>query len=86
MSERIIPTGIESAFIESWEGWDEMEVMSIMFYGAKFKEGIDFPTDKNYTVCLDLNKGVIEVYADDESEGNGGVLFTRKVTLNILPA
>ena len=86
MSERIIPEGIESAFIESWSGWDEMEVMSIMFYGAKFKPGLDLPTDKEYTVCLDLNKGVLEVYGDDESEGDNGVLLSRKVTLNILPA
>lgn len=86
MSERIIPEGIESAFIESWEGWDEMEVMSIMFYGAKFKEGLDFPTDKTYTVNLDLNKGIIEVYGDEEDGADDGVLFTRKVTLNILPA
>lgn len=85
MSERITPEGIEAAFIESWAGWDEMEVMSIMFYGAKFKEGLGFPTDKLYTVCLDLNKGILEVYGDDESEGDA-VIMSRKVTLNILPA
>lgn len=86
MSERITPEGIESSFIESWGGWDELETMALMFYEAQFKEGLDFPTDKHYDVCLDLNKGIIEVYGDNEDGTDSVVILTRKVTLNILPA
>lgn len=45
MSEhKIAEDGIEASFVESWEGWDEMDTSDMYFYDVKLKPGI-FPQE-----------------------------------------
>ncbi len=81
--ERIIPEGLESAFINSWGGWDEMEVGAMMFYNADLKDMFDLPTDKLYDVCVDTNKMIVEVYGPNEDNSDSVVLATRKMTVTL---
>jgi hypothetical protein len=67
MTDRITATGIESAFIESWSGWDEVETMCLAFYDCKIKDVFGIPTDVTYDVVnLDCNNNTVEVYSIDE--------------------
>ncbi len=43
MSEHVIAeNGMEASFVESWEGWDEMDTSDLYFYDVKLLPGI-FP-------------------------------------------
>lgn len=82
-NKRIIPEGLESAFINSWGGWDEMEVGAMMFYQADLKEGFDLPTDKLYDVYVDINKMIVEVYGPNADGTDSIVIATRKMTVTL---
>lgn len=81
--QRIIPEGLESAFINSWGGWDDMEVGAFMFYNADLKDVFDLPTDKLYDVYVDINKMIVEIYGRNEDDTDNTVLATRKMTVTI---
>lgn len=80
---RTIPTGLESAFIASWGGWDEMEIGALQFYDAELKDVMGLPTDVLYDVYVDTTQMIVEVYSKADGDGQPEVVATRKMTVSI---
>lgn len=84
MSKVITAKGVESAFIKSWIGWDDIDFLVIGFYGAVFTE--EFSKLVGYKECgfvvLDLKDMIIEGYGDDESDSaEDAVIFSKKIKM-----
>lgn len=69
IGDEIAQRPFESFFIESWEGWDELDIFANQFYDAKlaidlgpYKKG-----DVLAFVALDLQRSIIEI-PDPENE------------------
>lgn len=82
-----IVKGLESAFLDSWGGWDEGGgIGDLQFYELVFNketinifeaEGVDYK--KITYLWLSSSDSIVECYDDD-----GGVLFSKKVKLTIV--
>lgn len=76
--------GIESSFLESWKGWDEIDAFDLQFYNPVYKRGVGIPdevielTGKDSCFAVLSSTSVIEIY--DE---NGDSIFSSKVKLVI---
>lgn len=79
MGDSVIATGFESAFIKSWEGWEEIDMLSFRFYKAslteQFAEEVGVEENQLPYVYIDLDTMTIEGYNYD------GVVFSRKIKL-----
>lgn len=71
---------IENAFVESWEEWDQLEVMAICLYDCvlvdNVAEQVGFKHASRVNVWADCGK--VEFYAEDDKEP---VTFNFSVTL-----
>lgn len=66
---RVTANGSDAAFIKSWDGWDEMDTMSIILYGVELNR--DFYTAEQLAeldkyqvldVCIMHDKSILEFY------------------------
>lgn len=75
---KVISSGFESAFLDSWGGWDELDTGVFGFYNPEFNEDMrsTHPTaDEIDFVVFDLNKMLLEGYREED------VLLTVKIKL-----
>lgn len=77
--------GLEFQFLESWEGWDEIDVAALFFYKAKPNAYLQevLKHDQNLIeqidgAYLDINTSVFEVY---DCEGEVLASFNIKAEL-----
>ncbi|QQK88112.1 hypothetical protein [Providencia phage PSTRCR_127] len=76
----------EKLGIASWEGWDQMDVLSITFYDAVLKENNVFglPTDVKYSwITVDFQHLMIDVGIDNDTD-EGKVVFNGKIDLSVV--
>lgn len=76
----------EKLGIASWEGWDQMDMLSITFYDAILKESnvFDLPTDVVYSwITIDFQHLMIDVGVDDGTD-EGKVAFNGKIDLSVV--
>lgn len=61
-TEKVIPV--------SWERWDQLDVLAILLYEAKFTEdfGVFKEGEKFSSITVDYSRGYIEAYSEDGSE------------------
>lgn len=88
MSKVITAKGFESAFIKTWEGWDDLDFLVMGFYRVEFTE--EFAKEVGYKECgfvvIDLEKMIIEGYSDGEANSaEDSVIFSRKIELKLVP-
>lgn len=76
--DRTVATGFESAFINTYEGWDQLDTAAFIFMGCEIKEDSGLPFDGNYDVAIDLERLFLEVY-----NGANEVIATKKIALVI---
>lgn len=78
-NKRIISKGFESAFINSWTGWDEQDFLCLQFYDVEFTNEFskEVGVDGCEFVCINLENMYIEGYSDDE------VIFFKNLKLSI---
>lgn len=84
MSKVITATGVESAFIKNWEGWDDVDFLVLGFYRVEFTE--EFSKIVGHKNCgfvvVDLENMIIEGYGDGESDSaEDAVIFSKKIKL-----
>lgn len=70
MSEQVIAKGFEAAFLESWEGWDQLDTCVFGFYDPIFKPSLREKycriSDVTFVV-FDFDKMIVEGYDDGEA-------------------
>lgn len=81
MTERIVPSGIEANFIESWGYWDEVDTMHLVFQDSIVKDMFDIPTDVSYDVSMDFNSNIIEIYSREDAPK---VMFSGKFAVSLV--
>lgn len=76
----------EKLGINSWEGWDQMDMLAIVFYDVVLKETNVFglPTDVEYSwINIDFQHLMIDVGVDDGTD-EGKVVFNGKIDLSVV--
>lgn len=66
---KVVPSGFESAFLASWDGWDELDTGVFGFYSPVFKDEYRtkyLAADSIDFVVFDLNKMILEGYRDED--------------------
>lgn len=70
MTDRIIATGSERAFVKSWCGWDEIEPTILQFYNCALTEDVKQVTNlrdgADYTVVMNYEDGEVDIYVGEE--------------------
>ena len=70
MTDRIIATGRERAFVESWCGWEQVDLMVFQFNNCILTEAVKQVTnlweDADYTVVVDYEFGKVDIYVGEE--------------------
>jgi hypothetical protein len=81
MNENII---IENLGIESWEDWDQLDMLFIVFYGVVLKENNKFglPTDVKYS-WVNIDFQTLSVGIDTNTD-KGKIVFNGKIDLSVV--
>jgi hypothetical protein len=76
--------GVESSFLESWKGWDEIDSFDLQFYKPVYKRGVGIPDEvielagEESCFAVLSSASVVEIYNKE-----GESIFSAKVKLVI---
>lgn len=74
-----VAEGFESSLLESWSGWDDLDLCVIQFYDPVFKGEFSVWNGKVGSVVFDLNHTKVEAYSVDSGE----IVFSRKFSITL---
>ena len=84
MTDRIVATSIEKAFVESWMGWDQIEPMILQFSNCVLTEAVKQVTnlwgDADYTVVVDCEFGKVDIYVGEEYHPSYTIEWVPSIT------
>jgi len=84
MTDRIIPTGSERAFVESWCSWKQPGWTVFHFSNCTLTEMVKQATnlwdDADYTVVVNYDDGEIEIYVNEESHPRFTIEWVPSIT------
>ena len=78
--------GLEGSFLESWEGWDEIESGTLQFYSPVFRRDVGLPLEvieeaerSAGVFVMDTSDSSIAIYYGDDSDKT----YEHKVKLTL---
>ena len=80
MTNTVTATGFESAFIKTWNGWDQQDTLVLQFYNCDMTDSFAEATGLSEADCVavDLESMKIEVYDD-----NGNVVIRKDLQISL---
>lgn len=80
MTNAVTAKGFESAFIKTWNGWDQPDMLALQFYNCVMTDSFTEATGLSEADCvtIDLESMKIEVYDLD-----GNVVISKDLQISL---